>query len=267
MSSKISFEKYCATGNDFVVVDNRTNSFDPKDRSLWQQVCDRRFGVGADGVLFFNNSSEHDFEMVYLNADGGEVGMCGNGARALTTFASKIQFDKRSFSFKTRNGVYSSEILKSGEVKLEMSELYDEQKYEITDLYDANSSYFINTGVEHSVFFVDSVEGLDLDKLGSKVRYDKRFEEGCNANFVEIIKEGSLSLRTYERGVEGETLACGTGAVASAIAYRKLYKELDSIDIKVMGGQLRILFEDSKVYLCGKAAKIFSGVINIEKSV
>ncbi|WP_127718453.1 diaminopimelate epimerase [Halobacteriovorax sp. HLS] len=264
MSSKISFEKYCATGNDFVVVDNRTNSFDPKNKQLWQKVCDRRFGVGADGVLFFNDSSKYDFEMVYLNADGGEVGMCGNGARALTTFASKIQFDKRSFSFKTRNGVYESEVLKSGEVKLQMTELYDESRYEVSDLLESNASFFVNTGVAHSVFFVDSVKELDISKLGSRVRYDERFVDGCNANFVQVQGEGSLALRTYERGVEGETLACGTGAVASAIAYRKLFKEIDSIGIKVMGGELRVLFEEGNVFLCGKAQKIFSGVINIE---
>ena len=264
MSSKISFNKYCATGNDFVVLDNRNNSFDPLNKNIWQKVCDRRFGVGADGVLFFSDSVEYDFEMVYLNADGGEVGMCGNGARALTTFASKIQFDKRSFTFKTRDGVYQSEILKSGEVKLEMVEILDEQKYDTNDLIECEKSYFINTGVPHSIFFLDNISNIDIQVLGEKVRYDERFPGGCNANFVKIESNGSLTIRTYERGVEGETLACGTGAVAVAIAYRKLFKEVSSVDIKVSGGHLRILFEDSKIFLCGKAEKIFSGVINIE---
>lgn len=264
MSSKISFEKYCATGNDFVVLDNRNNSFDPLNKKLWIKVCDRRFGVGADGVLFFNDSNDHDFEMVYLNADGGEVGMCGNGARALTTFASKIQFDKRSFSFKTRDGVYQSEVLKFGDVKLEMVELLDEQKYDVSDLIDSEKSFFINTGVPHSVFFLDNVSNVDIKTLGAKVRYDDMFPGGCNANFVKIESEGRLTLRTYERGVEDETLACGTGAVACAIAYRKLFKEINTVDVKVLGGELKIVFEDSKIYLCGKAQKIFSGVINIE---
>jgi diaminopimelate epimerase len=264
MGSKISFDKYCGTGNDFVVLDNRNNSFDPLNKVLWEKVCDRRFGVGADGVLFFNDSNEYDFEMVYLNADGGEVGMCGNGARALTAFASKIQFDKRKFTFKTRDGVYQSELLKSGDVKLEMVEVLDEQKYDVSDLIKSENSFYINTGVPHSVFFLESVSDIDIQKLGEKVRYDNRFNGGCNANFVSVDSEGKLTLRTYERGVEAETLACGTGAVAAAIAYRKLYKKITSVDIKVQGGILNILFEDSKIYLCGKAQKIFSGVINID---
>ena len=264
MSVKISFDKYCATGNDFVVLDNRTNSFDINNKSLWQKLCDRRFGVGADGILFFNDSSEFDFEMVYLNADGGEVGMCGNGARALTTFASKIQFDKRSFKFKTRDGVYESELLKSGEVSLEMVELIDEQKIDVSDLYDCQKSYYINTGVPHSIFFSDDVNSIDLQSAGEKVRYNKRFKGGCNANFAQVLLEGKLKLRTYERGVEAETLACGTGAVASAIAYRKKFNFNGNVEIEMPGGDLLIKFEGPKVFLCGKAQKIFSGVINIE---
>jgi len=265
MSAKISFDKYCATGNDFVVLDNRTNSFDPSDTKLWQKVCDRRFGIGADGVLFFNNSNKFDFEMVYLNADGGEVGMCGNGARALTTFAQKIQFDKVNFTFKTRDGVYTSSLLKNGEVKLEMVQLFDIEKVDVSDLYENKHSYFMNTGVPHSVFFVESAEAVNIKEAGAKVRYDERFEGGCNANFVEVLGEGSLKVRTYERGVEDETLACGTGAVACAFAYRKFYKEVSKVSVEVPGGLLNILFEDDKVYLCGKAAKIFSGVISIEE--
>jgi diaminopimelate epimerase len=264
MSAKISFDKYCATGNDFVVLDNRTNSFDTTDSRLWEKICDRRFGVGADGVLFFNDSNEYDFEMIYLNADGGEVGMCGNGARALTTFASKIQFDKRDFTFKTRDGVYKSELLKSGEISLEMVELLDEQKHDVSDLVNCSESYYINTGVPHSIFFVDDVDAINLQELGSKVRYDKRFDGGCNANFVQVLSEGSLKVRTYERGVEGETLACGTGAVGCAIAYRAKFKEVANVEIEVPGGKLIIVFKDDKVFLCGKAQKIFSGVINIE---
>jgi len=263
MSAKISFEKYCATGNDFVVLDNRTNSFDPLDFELWQRVCDRRFGIGADGVLFFNNSNKFDFEMVYLNADGGEVGMCGNGARALTSFAQKIQFDKVSFTFKTKDGVYSSEVLKNGEVKLEMAELMDVEKIDVSDLYENSNSFYMNTGVPHSVFFVESAKEVNIAKAGKEVRFDKRFDGGCNANFVEVLSPGKIKVRTYERGVEDETFACGTGAVACAIAYRKFYELESKIEVQVPGGTLNILFEEDKVYLCGKAEKIFSGVINI----
>lgn len=265
MSAKISFEKYCATGNDFVVLDNRTNSFDPKDSELWQKVCDRRFGVGADGVLFFNNSNKFDFEMVYLNADGGEVGMCGNGARALTTFAQKIQFDKDKFTFKTKDGVYSSKILKNGEVKLEMVELKDIEKIDVSDLYENSNSFYMNTGVPHSVYFIESVKDVRIVETGKKIRFDQRFDGGCNVNFVEILEKGRLKVRTYERGVEDETFACGTGAVACAIAYRKFYREESKVEVQVPGGTLNILFEGEKVYLCGKASKIFSGVINIEE--
>lgn len=263
MSSKISFDKYSGTGNDFIVLDNRTNSFDSSDSKLWQRLCDRRFGIGADGVLFFNNSDEYDFEMTYLNADGGEVGMCGNGARALTSFAKKIQFDKTDFKFKTRDGVYSSEVLKSGEIKLEMTQLNEIGLIEVTDLVESTNSFYMNTGVPHCVFFLNNISTISIDELGSKVRYDKRFTEGCNANFAEVLGEGELKVRTYERGVEGETLACGTGAVACAWAYRELYKSVDVVKVQVPGGDLRIIFEGDKVYLCGKAEKIFSGVIEV----
>lgn len=263
MSAKISFDKYCGTGNDFIVLDNRTNSFDPKDSGLWQRLCDRRFGVGADGVLFFGNSDEYDFEMIYLNADGGEVGMCGNGARALTSFAKKIQFDKTNFIFKTRDGVYTSEVLRNGEIKLQMTQLEEIRSIDVSDIIKSSNSFYMNTGVPHSIYFLDSVKGIPIQEWGSKVRYDKRFIQGCNANFVEVLAEGKLRLRTYERGVEGETLACGTGAVATAWAYRELYESVDSIDIEVPGGELRVLFENEKVFLCGKAEKIFSGVFEV----
>ncbi len=263
MSAKISFDKYCGTGNDFIVLDNRTNSFDPKDSKLWQRLCDRRFGVGADGVLFFNTSEEYDFEMVYLNADGGEVGMCGNGARALTSFAKKIQFDKVEFTFKTRDGIYSSEVLKSGDIKLEMSRLDEVGAIDVSDIIPNENSFYMNTGVPHAVYFVNSASEVPLEEWGSRVRYDERFTEGCNANFVQVIADGKLKVRTYERGVEGETLACGTGAVACAFAYRKLHKSVDVIDIEVPGGELQIIFENEKVYLCGKASKIFSGVFEL----
>ena len=263
MSAKISFDKYCGTGNDFIVLDNRTNSFDPKDSKLWERLCDRRFGIGADGVLFFNTSEEYDFEMVYLNADGGEVGMCGNGARALTSFAKKIQFDKVSFNFKTRDGVYSSEVLKNGSIKLEMSRLDEVAEIDVSDITPNQKSFYMNTGVPHSIFFMNEVAEIPLQEWGSKVRYDKRFSEGCNANFVQVLEEGKLRVRTYERGVEGETLACGTGAVACAYAYRELYNSVNVVDVEVPGGDLQIVFEEDKVFLCGKASKIFSGVFEI----
>ncbi|WP_417335328.1 diaminopimelate epimerase [Halobacteriovorax marinus] len=263
MSAKISFDKYCGTGNDFIVLDNRTGSFDQQDQALWQRICDRRFGVGADGVLFFDNSDEYDFEMAYLNADGGEVGMCGNGARVLTSFAKKIQFDKTDFKFKTRDGVYSSSVLKSGLIKLEMTQLSEINTIDVSDLITSKDSFFMDTGVPHCVYFLDSLDNIPLIEWGAKVRYDKRFSEGANANFVEIIDEGHLKVRTYERGVEGETLACGTGATACAWAYRELYKQIDHIKIDVPGGELEVLFEDEKVYLSGKVEKIFSGVFEV----
>ena len=262
-----SFFKYSGTGNDFVVLDNRDEKLTIEDPKVWEKICDRKNGIGADGVLLLEKSQKHDFRMRYLNADGGEVEMCGNGARVITDFAhNELSLHPEiEYEFETMNGVYKAYIDKEYGIRLLMTELFDVDKIDISDLSASGKHLYLNTGVPHCIFEVPDVDHVDLQESGALIRYDKRFEKGVNANFFHVEKDGVIKLRTYERGVEGETLACGTGATAAAIACSKLYGWKDRVEVKMPGGSLHILFNDnlSEVYLCGKTEKIFSGSFSL----
>lgn len=256
------FSKYCATGNDFVVVDNRQGQFDQLSSTFWQNVCDRRFGVGADGVLMVCASSSADFRMCYLNADGGEVEMCGNGARSIVAFCrNDLKMTQQTFNFETLNGRYECSVDPELHYKLKMTELYDIEKFDLNGLMGSSKSMYLNTGVPHCVFEVKSLNQLDINALAKPIRHHSMFERGTNVNFFERLSDHQIKLRTFERGVEDETLSCGTGATAAAIAFSKLYQVKDKVVVKVMGGELVILFNQdfSEIYLCGKAEKIFEG--------
>jgi len=263
---KIDFFKYCATGNDFVVIDNRQNLCDTKNKKLWAHFCDRKNGIGADGVLFLEQVSSADFHMRYLNADGGEVDMCGNGARSITHFAHFLKIkNSADFVFTTANGKYLSQVLGVDLAKVQMTELRDENKYQLKDFKISDSCWFLNTGVPHCVFEVAGVDKFTVQETGAKVRYDARFPDGSNANFCERVSGNIFSLRTYERGVEAETLSCGTGAVATAIVMAKKYQIADQVILKTPGGELTVSFNSdfSKVYLAGSVKQVFSGSIEI----
>lgn len=258
----MEFEKYSGTGNDFIVIDNRTGHCDKVGKDEWAKLCKRGLSVGADGVLLLEESEKTDFKMVYLNADGGEVGMCGNGARCIVHFYwKKTEKEKAKFSFETRDGVYQGEVVSEDYVDVQMTEIFDEQKVHLDNLVECESSFYINTGVPHSVFYMSDVDSIDICKMGSKVRFDDRFKNGANANFCEEVSAGKIKMRTYERGVENETLACGTGAVAAAIGYRKNFKKEDEVLVMMPGGDLTIKFKDDEIYLCGKVENIYSGKI------
>lgn len=262
--SKITFFKYSGTGNDFVILDNRNEIYSINDLEYWKKVCDRKFGVGADGVLFLNPSKKYDYRMIYLNADGAEVSMCGNGTRCLAHYAASVleMGDKEHYTFETKKGVYKAHVQGSF-VKVLMSELYDVDAFEISDLFESKHSKFMNTGVPHCVYENGNLDDFDLQGIGAKIRYDKRFPEGTNANFFKVIGKNHIQLRTYERGVEGETLACGTGATAAALACSGFYNWEKSVQVDMPGGQLVIEFNDdhSEVYLGGQVEKIFSGTL------
>jgi len=260
---KLNFEKYSGTGNDFVVIDNRKLAINTQHKASWAQICDRKLGVGADGVLFVEPSEKYDFKMRYLNADGGEVDMCGNGARVLIHFVHenlKLKVES-NYVFETANGVYKASMDSKFGVKLQMVELYNVDKIKISDLAPLENSLYLNTGVPHCIFHVKEADAVDLQNHGAKVRYDKRFENGVNSNYFEVIEDNIIKLRTYERGVEGETLACGTGAVAAALACSKFFSWEKEVEVRMPGGILTILFNagHSEVYLCGQVEKIFSG--------
>jgi len=258
----MKFWKYQANGNDFVIFDVRDNSLDYSKKSLWGKICDRKYGVGADGVLFFAPSQDHDFKMIYLNADGGEVDMCGNGARAMVHVAS-ILLGKTPVSFETKKGVYEGEVLSDGRVSVSMNELYAVEEVSIGDLFsEAKNSFFANTGVPHCVYEVEDVDKIELVEIARPIRYDKRFPEGTNINFYDV-KDGSIRMRTYERGVEGETLACGTGTVAVALSYRKHHEEIDELEIQTPGGLMKVQFKNGKRFLSGGVSNPFSGDLDL----
>ena len=262
----MNFWKYQANGNDFVIFDDRRGSLVKRESAFFNRICDRKIGVGADGILFLKESLTADYKMVYLNADGNEVSMCGNGARALTHFVHNIAKLGASseYTFETQNGVYNSRVSDNGRVYLTMTELYDEGAIEISDLIrDAEYSYYLNTGVPHCVFKMAGIDEFPLEKKGSEIRFDQRFEAGVNVNIFEVIKVGEnhseLKMRTFERGVEAETLACGTGAMAVALTYLKSEKKVDEVKIQTPGGTLVISIQGSKREFSGDVRLVFEG--------
>lgn len=259
------FHKYSGTGNDFIVVDNRTGAFS-LDKAFWEPLCRRGPGIGADGVLLVEAHPTLDFSMRYLNADGGEVSMCGNGARSISHFCHHVlkmkvgSKDEGHFVFMTKAGIHESWV-RGDEVKLKLPGVREQGAVSLEGMVNAKQFYFCNTGVPHAVFEVADVDSFDVLSVGARVRYDKRFVEGANANFYEVISSRKIKLRTYERGVEGETLACGTGAVASAVCFKHFYGGDTLLEVETRGGKLLIeLAPDlSWVFLSGEVKCVFKG--------
>ncbi len=258
---KIHFYKYQGTGNDFILIDNRNNTFPKKDVKLIQKLCDRRFGIGADGLILLESSEKSDFTMIYFNADGSEGTMCGNGGRCIVAFAKQLNIIGKETTFVAVDGLHFASI-KNDSVNLQMIDINTVEEFE-------NYS-FLNTGSPHHVCFNDNITNINIKKLGSKIRYGAPyFNEGTNVNFAEQISENSFKVRTYERGVEDETLACGTGVTAVAIAANKLNKTKDNtINIEVLGGHLEVSFKRegnsyTNVFLKGPAQFVFEGNITI----
>jgi diaminopimelate epimerase len=258
---EIHFYKYQGTGNDFIMVDNRSRVFPKKNVNLIHKLCDRRFGIGADGLILLELSEKHDFTMVYFNANGKEGSMCGNGGRCIVAFAKKLNIMKNKTTFEAADGLHFAEI-ENELVNLQMADV------ENIEIYDTHA--FLNTGSPHHVYFCNVVENLNVREMGSKIRYGAPyFEEGTNVNFVEQISENSFKVRTYERGVEDETLACGTGVTAVAIAANKSNKTAkEKIYIEVLGGKLEVSFKKEgnsykNVFLKGPTKFVFEGKITV----
>lgn len=264
-TSPLKFTKMNATGNDFIVIDNRCGIVNAEDKKLWHRLCQLKTGIGADGVLLLEPSAQYDFKMRYINADGGEVEMCGNGARAITAFAHDVLDQKKeSYLFETMNGVYECSLDPVHGFRLKMTELYDVERFNLESLgIDCQNSMYMNTGVPHCVFEVKNLLEYPIFEKGKSVRYNPLFEKGTNANFFEVTGPKHLRVRTYERGVENETLSCGTGVTATALAAAKIYGWSDEIILETLGGRLAVLFNKdySSVYLCGKVEKVFMGEV------
>lgn len=264
---QIKFSKLSGAGNDFVVIDNREGIIPEGSTDFISKVCARRVSVGADGMLLVENSDVADFKMRYFNSDGGEVETCGNGARCIARFAHDGRIvPTNRMAFETRAGIYSAEVMKDT-VKLRVSDAVDMRLEFPLKLSDKQHTVsFVNSGVPHVVFFVDDLEDTEVVKLGSETRYHEDFKPaGTNANFIKMRNSGELDIRTYERGVEDETLACGTGCIASSIASAALGKGVSPITAYTRGGYvLKIYFAPnsqgaSEVFLEGDARIIYRG--------
>jgi len=243
---KIPFMKMSGSGNDFILIDHR-EPFLKEDRlkEFIRKVCQRRISVGADGLILIERSKKADFKWRYYNADGSEAEMCGNGGRCAARFAYLKGVTGPSLKFETLAGILSAQVDEK-RVKLEMTKPFG-LKLDETLLIGGKKQVFssINTGVPHAVLFVEDLEGLDMVPIGKTIRFHSNFApSGTNVNFIRLEKGSQLSIRTYERGVEDETLACGTGAVASALiaAFKGLVKS--PVSIKTRGGEvLTVYFE------------------------
>jgi diaminopimelate epimerase len=258
---QLSFSKYHGAGNDFIIIDNRAGIF-TKGSSVIKQICDRHFGIGADGLMLLEKSSEADFYMRYFNSDGNESTMCGNGGRCITQFANQIGLIQSSASFVGIDGKHNANILSENIINLKMQ---DVSEIEVGENY-----YFINTGSPHYVCFVNNIQEVDVMSIGRSIRNSFNLQNGgTNVNFIDLSND-EINIRTFERGVESETLACGTGSVASAIAYYyHTKKHKPEYKIHTQGGELIVTFNRvndllfNEVWLKGPAIHVFDGHINI----
>lgn len=259
---KIPFEKYQGTGNDFVMIDNRSLFF-PKETDLIAHLCHRRFGIGADGLILieYTTAADVDFRMVYYNANGKEGSMCGNGGRCAVAFAKSLGLFEKETQFLAVDGLHEA-FFRDELVYLKMKDVSEIEK-------NTEGYYFLDTGSPHYVEFVQGLEQMNVFEKGRAIRYNERFcEKGTNVNFVEILGENLLRVRTYERGVEDETYSCGTGVTASALVYALQNQDLNEVQIKTLGGNLWVSFQQKNgnfynIFLAGKAEKVFEGHIEV----
>ncbi|WP_439129567.1 diaminopimelate epimerase [Polaribacter sp.] len=253
---KFTFYKYQGTGNDFVMIDNRTKTFPKEKTDIISHICDRHFGIGADGIILIENDDDYDFRMIYFNADGSQT-FCGNGGRCAVAFAKQLNIVENTTNFVAVDGPHVAEI-ENETVSLKMIDV-DEVK--INDNF-----VFAYTGTQHHVEIVENLDNYPVFENGKKIRYSYE-TPGSNVNFVEQIDETTFKVRTYEKGVEDETLACGTGVTAVAIAMHKTNKtNSNNIILPVLGGTLQVSFKEvnglyKDIFLKGPATFVFSGEI------
>ncbi len=265
----IKFTKMSGSGNDFVVIDNRVPVMNPDaKRDFVSKVCAPKTSVGADGVIFIENSDKADFKWDFYNADGSSAEMCGNGGRCVARYAYENKIAPKEMSFETAAGIISAEV-NGNSVKIKLTPPVDFKQNIELDLNGASLSVdSLNTGVPHAIIFADDLDAVDIQSVGRSIRFHAKFAPaGTNVDWVQTRNGHSLKIRTYERGVEGETLACGTGVVASALlaAYRKQVQP--PVEVETRGGEtLKVHFQPSNglvedVYLEGSAKIAFEGTI------
>lgn len=259
---QLHFKKYQGTGNDFVLIDNRDNKISLTIKQI-AFLCDRRFGIGADGLMLLENAEGHDFRMVYYNADGNESTMCGNGGRCIAAFAKQLGIVGNQVSFVAIDGPHTATINDDGTVSLQMQDVHT--------IIKGDGYTELNTGSPHYVSFVDNVNTTDVFNIGRSIRNSERYQpKGINVNFVQKSADG-IYVRTYERGVEDETYSCGTGVTAAAIASNNGTSGHFSTNIKTPGGNLNVSFDKidadniKNVILTGPATYVYSGDIVVNE--
>ena len=253
----IHFYKYHGTGNDFILIDNRTNSVSLTSKQI-ASLCHRRFGIGADGLMMLELEEGYDFKMVYYNSDGNTGSMCGNGGRCMARFAYDLGMRRQEYHFIASDGPHKAGIDDKGIVRLKMNDVH---------AIENHSSYdFLNTGSPHFVKSVPDLEMYPVYKEGKEIRNSDKFKaEGINVNFVEMLEEDKIFVRTYERGVEEETYSCGTGVTAAALVNAHNDRGFNHIEIKTLGGELFVEFDKlgderfENIWLYGPAVKVFEG--------
>lgn len=263
----LKFHKYQGAGNDFIIVDGRGKNLQPSVKAV-AKLCDRHKGIGADGFIILEDDDQSDFRMRYFNADGRESTMCGNGARCIGLFAHHLGIGGIHKDFNGADGAHDMDIIytdeNGGVISLGMND--------VGHIEAGEGWYFLNTGSPHYIEYVDNVDDIDVDRRGREIRWSDRFGDigGVNVNFVQVTAEGSIRVRTFERGVEAETLACGTGATASVLAtIKKTGFGVPTWDVEVLGGKLTVSAEDngnggfSDITLTGPAKKVFEGEIRL----
>lgn len=257
----MDFFKYQGTGNDFVVVDDRNGTFPAANQVLIEQLCHRRFGVGADGLILLQNDPDYDFRMVYFNADGAEGSMCGNGGRCVVRFAHDLGVFKDEVRFLAVDGEHSA-VVTEETVSLKMSA--------VTGTEDRSGLTFLNTGSPHVVVFVDDLESFDVVAEGRAIRYSETFlPGGTNVNFAQVLDDKTVFVRTYERGVEDETYSCGTGVTAVALVAHQQLSMANPVFIKTIGGNLSVSFNRKadggfdEIQLIGPAKRVFAGSVTV----
>jgi len=253
------FRKYQATGNDFVIVDNRDGKFAFSVDEI-KKICDRRFGVGADGIMLIGKHPSLDFELLYFNADGSPS-LCGNGSRAAVKMASNLGLVNGKAKFNAFDGIHEAQILPDGNIRLKMSD--------VKGIKSSGEGVFINTGSPHFIKWVNEINNYPVFEEGKAIRYSDAFKPaGTNVNFVERGKNNSIFVRTYERGVENETLSCGTGVTAAALASSS-HQFVSPVTVKTLGGELSVEFKMShdgsftNIFLIGPAKMVFEGVLEL----
>jgi diaminopimelate epimerase len=252
----LHFYKYHGTGNDFILLDE-TLTINNLSKDQVAHLCHRHFGIGADGLIQLRKKNGFDFEMVYYNSDGNTSSMCGNGGRCISQFAKDLGLVNHNAEFLASDGPHIAKFVNDG-IELKMIDTTMPEKFQ--------NDFILNTGSPHYLQFVDNVRAFNVVEIGAKIRYNEAFKDkGINVNFIEVIGDNTIFVRTYERGVENETLSCGTGVTAAALTFASSRnKKLVDVSVQTLGGSLNVKFQPKEngfetVWLCGSAIKTFEG--------